>query len=88
MASPAGPCEWCGGQQRWTVIRGLVHVSCVLGCLPLPLECLVPPPDSDVRDSEPGFRPIGTFLRKEGTEPCEGGEASEASAEPIDDLPW
>ncbi len=42
MSSPAGPCEWCGGPQVWTVIGGEVYVSCEGGCLPLPLEGLAP----------------------------------------------
>ena len=42
--SVAGPCEWCGGPQVWTVIRGEVYTSCDNGCLPLPMEGLVPPP--------------------------------------------
>jgi len=35
MAAPAGLCEWCGGPQRWTLIRGDIYVVCLLGCLPL-----------------------------------------------------
>ncbi len=46
MSSPAGPCEWCGGPQSWTIIRGDMYVSCDGGCLPLPFPDLVPPPDS------------------------------------------
>ena len=36
MAAPAGPCEWCGGPQFWTVVRGEVWVSCKGGCSSLP----------------------------------------------------
>ncbi len=47
MSAPAGPCEWCGGPQWWTVVRGEVWVSCKGGCSSLPgLEDL-PRPDSD-----------------------------------------
>ena len=89
MSAPAGTCEWCGGSQFWTVIRGVVHVSCVSGCLPLPLEGLVPHPDGEVvsgnrREAEE--EPLG---RGWGTELRESGEASEASAVPLDDdLPF
>ena len=38
MNAPAGPCEWCGGPQLWTVVRGEMWVSCKRGCLPLPFE--------------------------------------------------
>ncbi len=41
---PAGPCEWCGGPQVWTIVRGEMYVSCDGGCQPLPLEGLVPTP--------------------------------------------
>ncbi len=44
MSAPAGPCEGCGGPQQWTVILDEVYVRCVSGCLPLPLEGVVPPP--------------------------------------------
>jgi len=61
-------------------------VVCTLGCLPLPLEYLVPPPGSevvvhDVHD--------GTLLEEGGTQACEGDEPDEPAG-PIeeDDLPW
>ncbi len=47
MAAPAGPCEWCGAAQNWCTIRGELYVRCTLGCQPLPLEDLAPPPDSE-----------------------------------------
>ncbi len=46
MGAPAGSCEWCGGQQRWTVHRGDLYVMCVAGCLDLFQED-IPPPDSE-----------------------------------------
>ena len=48
MAAPAGPCEWCGGPQWWTIIRGELWVKCQSGCEALPgLEGLEPPVESD-----------------------------------------
>ena len=32
MAAPAGPCEWCGGPQSWTIISDAMYVRCVGGC--------------------------------------------------------
>jgi len=75
MASPAGPCEWCGGPQVWTIIRGDMYVSCDGGCLPLPFAELVPPPDSM------DLRPISEVIRgmelpeEEGVVPLEGSDA-------------
>jgi len=45
MTAPAGPCEWCGGPQWWTIIRDEMYVKCKGGCLPLPFEGEVPLPD-------------------------------------------
>ncbi len=75
MTAPAGPCEWCGGQQNWTFIRGEMYVRCKDGCLALPLEELVPPP-SDGEESLMGLEGAGegTILRMGGV-PCEGGDA-------------
>ncbi len=88
VSAPAGPCEWCGGPQHWTVIRGLVHVSCILGCRPLPLEYLEPPPDSE-RDVSGMTRPEGTLLEGGGSRTYEGDEPDEP-ADPIleDELPF
>ena len=38
MAAPAGPCEWCGGPQWWTIVHDEMWVCCKRGCLPLPFE--------------------------------------------------
>ena len=38
MSAPAGPCEWCGGPQWWTIVRDEMYVKCQAGCLPLPFE--------------------------------------------------
>ena len=35
MNSPAGPCEWCGGPQSWTIVRGEMYTECQGGCLGL-----------------------------------------------------
>ncbi len=84
--SVAGPCEWCGGPQVWTTIRGDVYVSCLGGCQPLPLEGLVPPPDSKELEHpnehrmEPG--------RKWGVVPQEGGDASQSDAQELGELPF
>jgi len=50
MESVAGPCEWCGSSQLWTVIDDVVYECCVMGCLPLELPGFVPPavPKGDV----------------------------------------
>ncbi len=46
MSAPAGPCEWCGGPQHWTLISGEVYVSCDSGCIPLEGLGLTPPTDA------------------------------------------
>ena len=84
MSAPAGPCEWCGGRQNWTIIAGEMYVRCIDGCLPLPLEALVPPPH--VGESRTEYLDAGgadgTSEMVEGV-PCEGGSADE-----FDDLPF
>jgi len=75
VSAPAGPCEWCGGPQTWTLIRGDVYVNCESGCLPLPGLGLEPPPDSEelVRPTEES--PKVEHVGGGGVEPLEGGEA-------------
>ena len=89
--SPAGPCEWCGGSQSWTIIRGDMYVSCDGGCLPLPLPGLVPPPDSPELVAPWGLRHVSEFLvepsREEGVVPLEGG-AAKVSVEEDYELPF
>ena len=82
MDSPAGPCEWCGGQQSWTFIRGEMYVSCDEGCIPIPLEGLVPPLDSEVLHAAERLE-LMEPLEEGGVEPLEGGDAK-TSAERID----
>jgi len=81
MAAPAGPCEWCQGPQQWTIIQGEMYVRCIGGCLPLALDMLVPPPDSE--DLEGSVNAVGTFGKVEGVTRS-GREAEETD----DDLPF
>ncbi len=50
MTAPAGPCEWCGGPQWWTIVSGVMYVKCQLGCVSLfPEERYnFSPPDGDL----------------------------------------
>ncbi len=74
-ATLAGPCEWCGGPQAWTVIRGYVYVSCDLGCLPIPGLGLDPPPDSPEL-IEPDARVLMGTKGRGGVVPREGGDTN------------
>ena len=81
MASPAGPCEWCGGPQSWTIISGEMYVQCVGGCLGLGLEDTDSLPDASVHawvgGSKAAVEPEGI----RGVVPCEGGDARTSDAE-------
>jgi len=50
MTAPAGPCEWCGGPQWWTIVSGVMYVKCQAGCVSLfPEERFnFDPPDGDL----------------------------------------
>ncbi len=75
--SLAGPCEWCGGPQHWTIISGDVYVSCDLGCQPLPFGDLVPPPDSEELRQPPEVSDgRGTGSAGGGTGPPAGRESN------------
>ena len=74
MSAPAGPCEWCGGPQHWTIIAGEVYVSCDEGCLPLDLEGLVPPMSASELQGGGGLRPVSELLGSMGVVPLEGRE--------------
>ena len=75
MASPAGPCEWCGGPQRWTIIRDEMYVSCLGGCLGLFDEG----PGDPLTDSEVARWGAGDWTmeppKEERVVPPEGGAA-------------
>ncbi len=70
MAAPAGPCEWCGGPQWWTVVRGDLWVCCKSGCLPLPLEGeILPSSAGSLIDRKEVDSPGGReYLPREGSE--------------------
>ncbi len=70
MAAPAGPCEWCGGPQWWTVVRGEMWVCCKLGCLPLPIEGEVGPTTagSTIEGERLAIREGRPYLAQEGGE--------------------
>ena len=87
MSAPAGPCEWCGGPQNWTIIRGEMYVRCIDGCLPLDLEGLVPShPISEEDFWTPEGAGEGTILRMGGV-PLEG-DAAKTSEDSSDELPF
>jgi len=44
MSSTTGPCEWCGGPQLWTMVRGDMYVTCQADCRADQLELLDLPP--------------------------------------------
>ena len=75
---PAGPCEWCGGSQWWTVARGVMYVKCMSGCLSLFPEELFdfPPPDGVVDGHQ--LDEWGPELSvEEGVEPPEGADVND-----------
>ncbi len=82
--SAAGPCEWCGGPQKWTLIRDEVYVACEEGCLPLPLDGLVPPIDSEELEF-PLQRLVVEPSPSFGVSPPEGGDTE---VRYHDDLPF
>ena len=76
MTSPAGPCEWCGGPQNWTIHLGEMYVRCKGGCLPLDLEELVQPsPNSAIAASWYNDGDGNGTLEEERVVPPEGGAA-------------
>ncbi len=81
MSGPATPCEWCGGPTVWTIMRGEVYVSCDSGCLPLPLEGLVPPTDSELPERLGEVRGRMELERGGGVMPLEGGDAKTSGTE-------
>jgi len=84
--APAGPCEWCGGQQSWTIVRGEMWTRCKSGCLPLFDASVNCPSNSE------GLVWVGDLVNAEverigvrGSTPCEGGDAKTSD---IDSLPF
>ena len=74
MTAPAGPCEWCGGPQNWTIHAGDMYVRCQAGCQSMfPWERVDIPPVS-----EEGLLAALDLMEPEGGEevlPLEGGAA-------------
>jgi len=86
MTAPAGPCEWCGGPQFWTIASGVMYVKCQGGCTSLfPEERFnFPPPNSEKSEIlEREFHEGGTLGTEEGVTPL-GREAEESEH----DLPF
>ena len=77
MSAPAGPCEWCGGPQHWTIIQGEMYVSCDSGCLPLEGLDIIPPLDAPELRA-PEEKPNMEHSFREGVCPPEGADANES----------
>ncbi len=90
--APAGPCEWCGGPQSWTIVCGEMFVKCKGGCTSLfANERYNFPPISEgserlEREFHEGNGADGT-LREEGGVPCEG-DAARMNGKEEDELPF
>ncbi len=88
MAAPAGPCEWCGGPQYWTIIADEMYTMCQEGCLPLPLEGVVPPPpDGEFQRFSEIYADVMEQTEEGGVETPEGDAASTGVLPWDDDLP-
>jgi len=88
MSELAGPCEWCGGPQQWTVHAGEVLERCVNGCIPI-WEVVVLPPGSEDGDEEWYEGGAMEHSEREGVVSCEGGAAEEIDRSVLDDgLPF
>jgi len=88
MTAPAGPCEWCGGPQKWTFIAGEMYVLCVGGCLGLVFEGLLPPSVSEEAMrcyADPKKSRSGTILGEGGSSTCEGGDATDSSMKRLEE---
>ena len=68
MNAPAGPCEWCGGPQNWTIHAGEMYVRCQEGCLALfPEERIdIPPPAAKIQEGRRMLAEFGTLPTEEG----------------------
>jgi len=81
MNAPAGPCEWCGGPQIWTIASGIMYVKCKGGCVSLFAEERVNfPPDSEGAEQTPK---VGVMEHSAGMGvlPLEGGAAKETDSQ-------
>ncbi len=89
MTPPAGPCEWCGGPQWWTIVAGVMYVKCQLGCVSLFPEDRYdfPPPDGDLDELVP--KVSMERIREEGVGPPEGAAAngSDVGSECLEEPP-
>ncbi len=88
MTAPAGPCEWCGGPQQWTVALGKMFVRCEFGCLGIFEERVTITSEQRGVDRahELALQGIGT-PGKDGGVPCEGDAAKMSDSE-LDELPF
>ena len=89
MTAPAGPCEWCGGPQQWTIASGVMYVRCRAGCSSLFADERVnfPPPSewlevaADLKADEDGTSAGGKGVPRKGSE-------ANGSALETDELPF
>ena len=85
--APAGPCEWCGGPQWWTIVSGEMYVKCQNGCVSLfPSEVYDFPPTSEdggtgLEVSEKGTNGKGGVVTLEG-------DAAKETDNKLDELPF
>ena len=80
MTAPAGPCEWCGGPQWWTVVSDVMYVKCQAGCISLfPSERFsFLPPEGELLELDDAY--CSSHVELNGgrrVEPYEGGDAGE-----------
>ena len=86
MGSPAGKCEWCGGPQNWTIVRGEMYVLCQAGCLGLFDEG----PGDPLPDSEwprgMDYQGAMEHPSEGGVPPLEGGATDESVCTSTEDI--
>ncbi len=63
-SSAGGPCEWCGGPQWWSIVRGEMWVACQAECRGDPQYDLLPQPTPSIA--------IGTEFDSEHWNPTTG----------------
>jgi len=83
MTAPGGPCEWCGGHQKWCIHNGEMYVRCIAGCQSLfaSERVDIPPPDSEWLEE---LERSGTSGGREGRDTCEGADAKEVDEKYVD----